>query len=127
MLYNLNIMFIEKQKHLGEKVRQARSIAHLSQIDLAKIIGIGKNSMIDTEKGRREPGLTELNKIAEATNQDIKFFLEKEKPEIKPSDNLLDATGLTDEQKDLMQRLIDTCKQKEDTDPKNELEKSIIR
>ena len=39
-------MSIREQKELGEKIRQARAIAKISQKDLAKIIGIGRVSLL---------------------------------------------------------------------------------
>lgn len=43
-------MSIREQKELGEKIRQARAIAKISQKDLAKIIGIGRVSLLKVEK-----------------------------------------------------------------------------
>jgi transcriptional regulator with XRE-family HTH domain len=101
-------MLANKQKELGEKIRQARVIANISQEDLAKIVGIGRNSMIETEKGRREVSISELKIIAEATGKPLSFFLEDE-PEIKVATNhskdIIDLRDLTESQKEFIHKL----------------------
>lgn len=111
LLYNLNTMSLEEQKQVGEKIRQARAIAGISQINLAKLIGIGKNAMIDSEKGRRPVTITELSKIAKATNQPLSFFFEEEITE-STDKNTLDATGLDAEDIEILEKMAERMRHK---------------
>jgi len=85
-------MSIREQKELGEKIRQARAIAKISQKDLAKIIGIGRVSLLKVEKGEREVNTSELKKIAEVIGKPVEFFLEEESEPYEAK--TLDVTGI---------------------------------
>ena len=74
-------MVIEKQKIIGEKVRQARTLSKMTQEQLAKKIGIGRVVILKIESGQREARAGELESIAEVTNQPVSFFYDElEKP-----------------------------------------------
>lgn len=56
---------------LGMRIRYIRKIKKMSQLDLAVEADINRNYLCDVEKGRRNPTITILNRIAEALNIDL--------------------------------------------------------
>ena len=54
-------------------VRFHRKIARLSQLELAKLAGVGKTVIFDVEQGKETIKLATLMKILEALNIRIKF------------------------------------------------------
>jgi transcriptional regulator with XRE-family HTH domain len=115
LLYNQNMMSIEEQKVIGEKIRQARAIAKLSQKDLAKIIGIGRVAVLNIESGEREVTVSELKIIAEATNQPFSFFYEEEKPKTESTpERYLDVTGMQDDDIEILEQMANCLKEKYD-------------
>ena len=53
-------------KFFGQKVRQARTSANLSQEDLAHQAGIDRGYMGHIERGTKSPTLEKVNRIAKA-------------------------------------------------------------
>lgn len=98
------------RKYIGKKVKHARVLADLQQEDIAKILKVNGSAISKIENNKRSVAADELKLIADLTNQPLSFFYDEEKPEVKLTNKMLDGTGLTDEQLDLMQKLIDTCK-----------------
>ena len=56
---------------LGMRIRFLRKNKKMSQLDLSLEAGVNKNYISDLEKGRRNPTLLILNKIAIALNIDL--------------------------------------------------------
>ena len=56
---------------LGIRIRYLRKQKRMSQLDLALESGINRNYLSDLEKGRRNPTVLVLNKIAIALNIDL--------------------------------------------------------
>ena len=56
---------------LGMRIRYLRKQKRMSQLDLALESGINRNYLSDLEKGRRNPTVLVLNKIAIALNIDL--------------------------------------------------------
>lgn len=63
------------QTQLGMRIRYLRKEKKMSQLDLALESGVNKNYLSDLEKGRRNPTLGVLNKIAIALNIDLATLL----------------------------------------------------
>ena len=63
------------QTQLGMRIRYLRKERKMSQLDLSLESGINKNYLSDLEKGRRNPSLVILNKIALALNIDLATLL----------------------------------------------------
>lgn len=63
------------QTQLGMRIRYLRKERKMSQLDLALESGINKNYISDLEKGRRNPSLMILGKIANALNIDLSNLL----------------------------------------------------
>ena len=66
------------RKELGQKIRQAREALGLLQDDIAKYLDIPRSAVSLMEIGKRQVSTLELKKIAQKTQQDLSFFLEKE-------------------------------------------------
>ena len=56
---------------LGMRIRYLRKQKKMSQLDLALESDINRNYISDLEKGRRNPTILILNKIAIALNTDL--------------------------------------------------------
>ena len=56
---------------LGMRIRYLRKQKKMSQLDLALESDINRNYISDLEKGRRNPTILVLNKIAIALNTDL--------------------------------------------------------
>lgn len=100
---------VEKIKQLGEKIRQARVIAKLSQEDLGKILNFPGNVVSRIELGQREVRASELQIIVRATNKPIEFFLEDESPVLVATNHKHNPkyAGLKDSQKKIIDNLIE--------------------
>ena len=56
---------------LGMRIRYLRKSKKMSQLDLSLEADVNKNYISDLEKGRRNPTILVLNKIAIALNIDL--------------------------------------------------------
>ena len=56
---------------LGMRIRYLRKQKKMSQLDLSLEAGVNKNYISDLEKGRRNPTIMVLNKIAVALKIDL--------------------------------------------------------
>lgn len=90
--------------HLGEKIREARKRAGLSQADLAAAVGQSQGSVSFYEKGEREPDLDTLHKIAGAVGLTVGDFFGDELPAV-PQQMSLDQLRLLGEFADLFAQL----------------------
>ena len=71
---------VDQQKTLSElakRIRSARTNAHLSQHELGANIGVSDKSISAYEKGRSQPPLDNLQKIASATNHPLAYFTDE--------------------------------------------------
>lgn len=59
-------------------VRQLRRALELSQEDVATAVGVGRHTIIDIEKGEREPSVSIALRIAKFFNKDPReiFFID---------------------------------------------------
>src|SRR5215208_3364836 len=64
------IATIEAVVHIWERLRRLREERALRQEDLAKLAGIGKNTVNRIEKNRTEPHMTTIRKLADALKVD---------------------------------------------------------
>jgi transcriptional regulator with XRE-family HTH domain len=74
---------------LAQRIRSARDNAHLSQHELGNSIGLSDKSISAYEKGRSQPPLENLRKIAQATNYPLTYFTQEETNEIAIATKLL--------------------------------------
>lgn len=61
---------------VGEKIREYRKKAGLTQKKLGEISGTSERTIQQYETGKRQPRLKQLKKIAEALSLDIKTFID---------------------------------------------------
>jgi len=83
---------VDPKKELSElarRIRTARENAHLSQQSLGKSIGLSDKSISAYEKGRSQPPLENLRKIADATRYPLTYFTEDSNDEIEITTKLL--------------------------------------
>jgi len=72
----------DELKELANRIRTARENAHLSQQTLGETIGVSDKSISAYEKGRSQPPLKKLQKIADATNHPITYFTQEDNADI---------------------------------------------
>ena len=102
----------DEKKKIGEKVRQARVLAKLTQDSLAKMVGLERVSISRTEMGQREVGATELKRIASATGRPLGFFYMEENGStdftgVTLTEDIRDLSDLSPEDKKLVDGVID--------------------
>lgn len=69
---------IDELTQLAQRIRSARENAHLSQDALGESIGVSDKAISAYEKGRSQPPLENLRKIAEATKHPLTYFTEED-------------------------------------------------
>ena len=62
---------MDLSKHFGAAVRQHRTLVRLSQEDLAERAGLDRTYVSGIERGRRNPSLRILQKVADALGADL--------------------------------------------------------
>ncbi len=83
---------VDKKKtlsNLAKRIHDARASAHLSQQSLGKSIGLSDKSISAYEKGRSQPPLENLKKIANATSHPLSYFTHEATDEIEITTKLL--------------------------------------
>ena len=71
--------------NVGNKIREARKLRGLTQIELAKMAGISVNSLRLYESESRNPKINTLEQIANALNIDVRSF---------QTDNIMDIPDI---------------------------------
>lgn len=67
---------------LGENIKEARKMAELTQLELAKLTHLSRSYIGDIEQNRYNPSISTLKLIADATNQSLESLLRSNtKPE----------------------------------------------
>jgi transcriptional regulator with XRE-family HTH domain len=61
------------REDFGRKIVEARTIARLTQQELADSAGITRNNLSRIENGKYNPGLDILQKLADALEMELKF------------------------------------------------------
>jgi transcriptional regulator with XRE-family HTH domain len=100
-----------KRKNIGEKIRQARALSGITQEELGKALNVNGSAISKIESGVRSVNVLELEIIAQTTNQNLNFFYEEEKPEVKTNNNIIDVSGLSDKEIEIIVTVIDKIKE----------------
>jgi transcriptional regulator with XRE-family HTH domain len=79
----------DKLSELAKRIRSARSNAHLSQDALGKSIGLSDKAISAYEKGRSQPPLENLRKIADATSHPLTYFTQEDNSDSEITSKLL--------------------------------------
>lgn len=77
---------------LNENIKNLRLAKNMSQVELAKSLGVSKQSVSNWENDNIQPSIEMLVKIAKCLNVSTDYLLGI------CSEKVIDATGLTDEQ-----------------------------
>ena len=60
---------------LGERIKMRREELELSQLELSSLVGLGRTSISNIEKGKQSPPLSVIYEICDALNIDIQLLL----------------------------------------------------
>jgi transcriptional regulator with XRE-family HTH domain len=64
------------EEHVGQRIRDLRKAKRIRQKTLARIVGISPGALTNFEKGRRRISIDWLQKIAEALDTPLAYFLD---------------------------------------------------
>lgn len=93
----------------AERLKELRKQAHLTQVELAKRLGIGQSSYADWERGKKKPTQDNLVKIAQVLNVSVDYLVGNSEEESDDLDNIellfrMNSKGLTDEEKGIFKK-----------------------
>lgn len=93
----------------AERLKELRKQAHLTQVELAKQLGIGQSSYADWERGKKKPTQENLVKIAQVLNVSIDYLVGNSEEITDELDNIellfrMNSKGLTDEEKEIFKK-----------------------
>lgn len=95
----------------AERLKELRKQAHLTQVELAKRLGIGQSSYADWERGKKKPTQENLVKIAQILNVSIDYLVGNSDEHLKEDelDNVellfrMNSNGLTEEEKAIFKK-----------------------
>ncbi|PSV48354.1 MULTISPECIES: helix-turn-helix transcriptional regulator [Photobacterium] len=71
--------FITDRKALAQRIRVARECRELTQVRMAKYLGLARQTYLDIETGKTEPKAGTLLAIAQILKTDYRFLLTGEK------------------------------------------------
>lgn len=88
----------------AERLKELRKQAHLTQVELAKRLGIGQSSYADWERGKKKPTQDNLVKIAQVLNVSVDYLVGNSEERIDELDNIellfrMNSKGLTAQEK----------------------------
>ena len=86
---------------LGDKIREIRLAKKISQVELAKILDVTKQSVSNWENENIQPSIEMLSKIADAFHISTDFLLSRD------DRRYLDVTGISEETIQNLQSIVD--------------------
>ena len=91
------------------RLKELRKQAHLTQVELAKRLGIGQSSYADWERGKKKPTQDNLVKIAQVLNVSVDYLVGNSEEKSDDLDNIellfrMNSKGLTDEEKGIFKK-----------------------
>ena len=86
---------VKDDRHFGNRLREARLGAGLSQSDLEDISGIPKARLSRYENGHVEPSIQTLNRLARALNVSEASLLGDERAALEEFESVLKERGIT--------------------------------
>lgn len=93
---------------LNENIKKLRLARNMSQVELAKRLGVSKQSVSNWENDNIQPSIEMLIKIAECLNSSTDFLLGLNNRQT------IDVSGLTDKQIAHIQQIIEDIKELSD-------------
>lgn len=93
----------------AERLKELRKQAHLTQVELAKRLGIGQSSYADWERGKKNPTQENLIKIANLFDVPVDYLVGNSEEKSDELDNIellfrMNSKGLTEEEKVVFKR-----------------------
>lgn len=93
----------------AERLKELRKQAHLTQVELAKRLGIGQSSYADWERGKKKPTQENLVKIARILDVSIDYLVGNSEEKSDELDNIellfrMNSKGLTEEEKEIFKK-----------------------
>lgn len=93
----------------AERLKELRKQAHLTQVELAKRLGIGQSSYADWERGRKKPTQENLVKISQVLGVSIDYLVGNSEEKSYELDNIellfrMNSKGLTEEEKEIFKK-----------------------
>lgn len=93
---------------LGDKIREIRLAKKISQVELARLLDVTKQSVSNWENENIQPSVEMLSKIADALSVSTDYLLSRE------NKRYLDVTGLSEKMIQNFQYIIDEIREKGD-------------
>ena len=93
----------------AERLKELRKQAHLTQVELAKLLGIGQSSYADWERGKKKPTQENLVKIAQILDVSIDYLVGNSEEKSDELDNIellfrMNSKGLTEKEKEIFKK-----------------------
>lgn len=89
---------------LGDKIREIRLAKKISQVELAKLLGVTKQSVSNWENENIQPSIDMLSKIADALCVSTDFLLSRDEK------RYIDVSGVSESLIQNIQSIIDEVK-----------------
>lgn len=105
-MYNSIVLFIKGVNMLGDRIREIRFAKKISQVELAKILGVTKQSVSNWENENIQPSIDMLSKIADALSVTTDYLLSRS------NKRYLDVTGLSENMIQNFQYIIEEIQKK---------------
>ena len=91
------------------RLKELRKEANLTQVELAKRLGIGQSSYADWERGKKKPTQENLVKIAQVLNVSIDYLVGNSEEKSDELDNIellfrMNSQGLSEEEKEIFKK-----------------------
>ena len=91
------------------RLKELRKQAHLTQVELAKRLGIGQSSYADWERGKKKPTQENLVKIAQVLNVSVDYLVGNSEEKSDELDNIellfrTNSEGLSEEEKEIFKK-----------------------
>lgn len=96
---------MSQERHFGNRLRESRVAAGLSQSELEELSGIPKARLSRYENGHVEPSIQTLARLAKALNVSEASLLGDERAAMEEFFNVLSVRGVAISSKDQAQRL----------------------
>ena len=93
----------------AERLKELRKQANLTQVELAKRLGIGQSSYADWERGKKKPTQENLVKISQVFGVSIDYLVGNSEENLGELDNIellfrMNSKGLTEEEKEVFKK-----------------------
>ena len=93
----------------AERLKELRKKSYLTQVELAKRLGIGQSSYADWERGKKKPTQENLVKIWQVLGVWIDYLVGRSEDNLGELDNIellfrMNSKGLTDEEKKIFKK-----------------------